>query len=464
MEKFQYDTDFQLDILRFILNDKYGTEVIPMLKSGNFTLIEHAIIFETIESHFKEKGRIPKKILFKEKLRKVLYESDLAKELLKEDKDAVFKQVNHLYTSPQDSDILFEEIRKFKKYCDVNDIVERYDLKNIEGYDKLLGKLDEAIADKFDRQEKLGQGLIRDILNRQIERKLTKKVIETPFRQLNNLTNAGGYPKGSIIVLLDNPKRFKTGMMINFAKGYMKMKKKVLYIDLENGEEEILTRLEQSIIGESKMEILKGNHNDRVRKLLRRYSRLGAEVVVKRLPGFSNCNDIQHVIDSEYRDHGNQFDILIVDYAAQMQSIRAKDDDFNRISEVYVELGNLAVKNDLDHIITANHIVRKAQKRSKTRYEANDIAKCIDIVRHAQVIVGLNRDELDIAEDFIRLEIVEQRDGQPSGSAVFRLDVSSQHVKELSKTELQDYRIAKQDMDFDDEDIDEKPTRSNGDI
>ena len=465
MDKFQYDIDFQWDIIRFIINDKYGAEVIPMLQSGNFTLIEHSVIYETIHQYYKERNKIPSKTIFKERLRKTLYESDFAKDLLKKEKEDVFKITHNLFQSPQDSDFLFDEIRKFKKFCDVNDIIETHDLKNIENYDSLLLKLEGAITDRFDRKEKLGKGLIRDLQDRQIDRIVNKSVVECPFQQLNNLTNAGGYPKGSIIVLLDNPKRFKTGMMINFAKGYMKLRKKVLYIDLENGEEEILTRIEQSIMVEGKRDILSGQHNERVNKLLKRYKRLGSETVVKRLPGFSNCNDIQAVIDSEYRDYGNQFDVVIVDYAAQMQSIRPKDDDFNRISDVYVELSNLAHKNDLDAIITANHIVRKAERRSKTRYEANDIAKCIDIVRHAQVILGLNRDEIDLEENFIRLEFVEQSDGKPSGHAVFELDVSNQNVKELNQEQLKDYRLAKQELsDDDDEEYNHNKPTGSGDI
>ena len=55
--------------------------------------------------------------------------------------------------------------------------------------------------------------------------------------KLDRLTNAGGYAKNSIMVILDRAKKFKTGALVNVALRYMQFhKKNVLVIDLDGGE------------------------------------------------------------------------------------------------------------------------------------------------------------------------------------------------------------------------------------
>ena len=59
--------------------------------------------------------------------------------------------------------------------------------------------------------------MIRDITERQFRRQSEPSVIPCPFRQLNELTNAGGYPEHSVNVILDKPKAKKTFFMINLC-------------------------------------------------------------------------------------------------------------------------------------------------------------------------------------------------------------------------------------------------------
>jgi hypothetical protein len=57
-----------------------------------------------------------------------------------------------------------------------------------------------------------------------------------------------------------------------------------------------------------------------------------------------------------YNEYGFQTDVLIVDYAAKMQSNSGKSlDDHKRISDVYIELNNLAIEMGIEHVWTANH-------------------------------------------------------------------------------------------------------------
>ena len=268
-----------------------------------------------------------------------------------------------------------------------------------------------------------------------------KTIFPTPFKQINQLTNAGGYEKASILVVLDKQKKGKTAMLANAARGYLKMKKKILIVDLENGKDNIFSRLEQGIMRITKSELLSGDYDIQIQKRFRKYRRLGGEIVVLRLPALvTTCDDLQRHIDKLYNKFGFRPDELIIDYAAKMGSISKKDDERNRISDVFLELSNLAIKNDIEHIWTANHVTREGAKaRMKTKYVGEDIALCIDIVRHAQAVFGLNRSPEEEEANFFRLEIVEQRDGQPEGRAVFIMDMNTQRADELSTSERKQY-------------------------
>lgn len=285
-----------------------------------------------------------------------------------------------------------------------------------------------------------GTFLIEDVRTRQTDRHLRDNIYPTPFKQLNQSTNAGGYDKQSVLVLVGPEKFFKTGLLVNLAKGYMKMKKKILYIDMENGQEGIALRFEQAIMKLTKREILFENYEEKIQKQFRKFKRIGAEVDIKRMPAYTtNCNHIQEYIDEQYREFGIQFDVLIVDYAALLGAISGNKDETGRISDAYLDLKNLTARNDFEICWTANHITREAKKRISSKYHTNDTAKCIDINRHVDGMYGLNFTEEEYSAGVIRLEVIQQRDGVPSYPCYFWIDISRQWAKEFSKEEINNY-------------------------
>jgi hypothetical protein len=229
-------------------------------------------------------------------------------------------------------------------------------------------------------------------------------------------------------------------MLINWARGSLRDKKRILYIDLENGMDEILIRLEQSISKLDKTTLLEGTQDPKIQKIFRRYARLKGEIFVQRLPAYSTVADISILMDELYRSHGIRFNTLIIDYMGIMGCLSKKQDDKERISDVYLEVANLALQYDIEHVITAHHIVREAEKRESTKYKDIDIAKCIDIVRHAQVIFGLNRTVEEREANIIRLEIVAQRDGVPAGRALFIGDIPLQKIDEMTVSQETEYK------------------------
>ena len=397
----------------------------------------------TLKSFYDKKRRVPGETILKEEIRYLLNSREYINTISKDDEKEILRIIKKIYSSPpKDGDELLEKCIEFARFVNLKQTIEGVDLQDFNQYDGFSRKVQTSISIGSKEKDNPGSFLIKDINDRQFHRQDFNPVSPTPFHQINNLTNAGGYVNGSIIVILDKPKQFKTGMLINVARGYLKMKKKVLYIDLENGEDEIQIRLEQSIAKKTKKEILSGDHDDKTQKTLRKYKRLGAELVVKRFPAkATTAFDIQNYMDFLYREHGIRFDELLIDYMGLLGSTSGKTDDHDRISDVYIDIANLASNpnNSIEHVWTAHHIKRDAYKREETVYEGNDIAKCIDIVRHAQAIFGLNRNEHDLENDVFRMEVVEQRDGKPYGRALFNIDIDCQFAKEFTPTQRKNW-------------------------
>ena len=469
--KFKFTIEWQLDLLKYTVLNKEGYRALKKYKDSYFNLIEHqAIAFALIKFH-KRHGLIPGKTLLKQTLVDIFNTRDFIDLITKSEQNDILGIAEDLYTAKLDNpDIIYDQCKSFSKYIKFRDEIESIDIDNFEKFKDYSKKIQKSLED-VDELDNMKEGLlIGNIKYRQMKRKENSNVYPTPFKQLNRLTNAGGYDYGSILVLIDKQKKGKTIVLVNLARGYLRNKKKVLYIDLENGRDSIMSRTEQSIMNITKEELLKGDYDNHIQKKFRKYKRLGGEMVVQRMPAnVTTADDIQSVIDDYNNRFDLKFDILIIDWIGKMGSISGKIDDFGRISDAYVDVANLVEKNNIIHCWSANHITREGMKRMATRYKPDDIAKCIDISRHVHGIFGLNRSPDEEEAGFQRLEVVEQRDGVDKGRAVFIIDKSRQRIDELTINQRKDFDVMFYDKyksieDEDDDEVERKTIRRNGDI
>ena len=458
-EKFEFTTDYQWNLLKYTVKDRDGDKALNLYDDSYFTLNEHSIIAHALKIFHTKHRRVPKEpALLKEEIRELLNTRDYAELFTNSEQEQIMKDISQLYREElKDGDLILEKCIEFVRYVNIKDVVENVNLLNFADYGGFANRIQRAIEKGNDIKEEYGTRLIADIKERQFNRQDNKSVIPTPFKQINAATNAGGYDKGSIIVILDRPKKFKTGMAINIARGYLRMKKKTLIIDLENGEDSYAMRLEQSIVKKTKKDLISGEYDTRIQRTLSKYKKLGGEVVIRRLPSLiTTVDDIQSVIDHYYREHGIKFDNVIIDYAALLASTTNKQDDHNRIGDAYLDLANLAVKNDFDHIWTPHHVPKPAFIREKSQYNDSDLAKCTEIGRHVHAIWGLNRDEDEEENNIMRMELVVQRDGKQRARALFDVDYPTQRADEFTKAQLREYNRLHQPPDGEEDETMEK--------
>lgn len=436
--KYKFTNDYQWDLLRYTVQDKKGEKALNKYDDDYFTLTEHQIIAHALKLYYNKERKIPGETILREKIIGLLGSKEYVNLVTKDEQKEIISLITPLYKVPvRDGDEIYKMCKDFASYIKVRNVLDNIDIADHTKYDQFLNQFQNAIADQDEREEIRSSFLLADIKERQFNRLENKTVFPTPFRQINELTNAYGYEAASILVILDKQKKGKTFTLANIARGYLKMKKKILVVDFENGKDNIFSRLEQGIMRLTKEELLSGKHDNKVQKRFRKYARLGGEIVVLRLPALvTTANDIQKHLDSLYRDFGFRPEILILDYLAKMGDISGTDDERKRISNAYLDVGNLALLNGIEHVWTANHVTRKgAEERQATKYKGEDIALCIDITRHAQAIFGLNRSTLEEDEGIFRMEVVEQRDGKPYGRAIFNTDFGIQRADEFGKLE-----------------------------
>lgn len=443
-EKFSFDTEFQEELLRFTVTDKKeGYKALLLYRDNYFTLLEHGIIAKALKAFYKKKKKIPSRPLLKEELRSIYNHKDFINLILNDDKKRIKDIIDSLYNHPpKDGDALLEECIKFSRYVELKDVMESVDIQDYSQYDTFQRKIQKAISMGRDLKKEKGIYIIADSHSVTSQRHNREPANPTPYFQLNNLLDSKGTYMGNVIVVIGREKRFKTAFLINTARGLLRMKKRVIYFDFENGETGLTLRFHQSLMKKSKPEIESGDYDKRINKLTRRYKRLGAEVVIKRFPAYTTTTDhLQQYLDEQYAEYGIRFDQCIIDYAGKMAALSGKKDDTERISDVYVDVANFADFNKFEAIWTANHTTREAikAKREQTKWVSTDTAKCIDIARHIDMMIGLNQNEDEAKAGVMRIQMVEQRNGPQEGRCLMLMDMKTQRIEEFTIKEIKAY-------------------------
>lgn len=440
-QKFIFDVEYQWEIIKYIIKDKNGYRALMLVEDSYFALDEQQLIVHALKRFFKKKGRIPKNVAnFKQETKSVLKTKRYSQQFQESDRERILKKITSLFKATiKDGDDIFDNCKQFAAFTQVKNVVEGFDITNFEVYQNQVNKLQSAINTGVEFDENKGEFLVGGSRNRQLKRGMDPGVIATPFTQLNRLTNAGGMTKGALITIVDKGKGGKTALLVNIARGYLGLRKKIIVFDLENGQDNYAVRFDQSIIRESKRSILSGEQDEKLNKVYRKYKRLGAEIVIRRVPAGTTCNQLDKILEDYYREYGLRFDNAIFDYIGLMGANSGAQDDFNRISEAYVDTKNLGLKWEFDCMWTGHHITRDAMKRRESCYEPNDTAKCIDIHRHVDAQFGINQTKAEEEAGVWRLEIIDQRDGVGEGRCYFWANIEHQRWDEFTKEQIRAY-------------------------
>ena len=135
--KFSFTTEFQLEILRYLVQDKDGALVIKRVKPSYLVLIEHSIIAEGISKYFKRNNKVPSRNVLKQVIKDLLENKNYVDLVTKEDIPNIFKIIDNLYRIPlQDSEYIRDQIYKFATYVEMKNLNDSFHLNNFEQYEE----------------------------------------------------------------------------------------------------------------------------------------------------------------------------------------------------------------------------------------------------------------------------------------------------------------------------------------
>lgn len=436
---YHFDLDYQQEILQFTVTDlRYGYKAIPLFESHYFTTVEHALIADGLKRYYNKRFTVPSQAILKEELRQMFRLKQYQSLMDTGDKEKVFKIVKKIYLRPvKNAEDIYEGCKQFAQYSAFKSELEDVDINDPSQYANYVSRIHKAVNIGTNLTDDKPLFILADMKSRIVRRRDSPLGFPTPFRQLNSLMNNGGTSVGNVIVIMAPAKRFKTGVILNLARGYLKRGKVTYIADFENGKDSLGVRVDQGIANVDRKQLLSQGFDQKLLKMGRQYRRFGGEIIIERFPAGSSTRDIEAGMKKVRDEYGiKKIHNAIIDYPDVMGDTKNTQDETKRISQTYIDIKNLADSEQLESVWCPSHINREGDNKQGKRFKANDISKAIDKVRHADMILGINQDDDEREAGILRIEIIDQRDGPQDGAVYCWVDIKRQRLKEFNQKQV----------------------------
>ncbi len=239
----------------------------------------------------------------------------------------------------------------------------------------------------------------------------------------------GGCGDGEMLIWLAPPGVGKTSLLINQGVEMAKAGSKVLHITLEINKAKCRQRVDQAVTGLSSTERL--GQPKLVVNARKELEANGGKFYIKDWCSRNvTCDDIRTQVRN-MRAQGMEIDTVCVDYLELMSpsQYNRNGERFN-FSLVAKEMRRLA--NELGvKFITAWQVNRVGA--DKHIIGKTDVSECWDIVKHADIILGLNQNEKELERHVLRVNIIKQRESTARPLEYYYSDLDRMVIYELNE-------------------------------
>ena len=242
----------------------------------------------------------------------------------------------------------------------------------------------------------------------------------------------GGCADGEMLIWLAPPGVGKTSLLINQGVEMAKAGSRVLHITLEINKAKCRQRVDQKLTGLTSTERL-----GRIKQTVaarRALTATGGEYYIKDWCSRNvTCDDIRTLVRN-MRAQGEEVDTVCVDYLELMapSQFNRNGERFN-FSLVAKEMRRLA--NELGiKFITAWQVNRVGA--DKHVIGKTDVSECWDIVKHADIIMGLNQNEKELQGNVLRVNIIKQRESTARPLEYYYSDLDRMVIYEMNEGDL----------------------------
>jgi hypothetical protein len=427
-------TDFQEEILKYILQTKQGKKYVEYLDKDLWDMPENQVVFDLFSGYVSKFNGIPSKVTLTE-----FFDKELRKKkekISKEVYQAIEKRIYKLYETPFDSDkglvhesiIEYAQQKKTKKLFRENaDKVGTGDAEFFKGILKDMRAIENLANIDDDKEQNRGGFALADYDGAISIPDLN--ATPTIWEGLNDFTAAGGFYSPQLIVFMKGPKMFGTGVLLNLAKGFVLDGKKVYFADTENGVNAIKIRFYQALAECTRNELKDKRTAKDLENIIKMYKSMGGDFNNGFYPsGTKKLDDVDDELEYLWATFNWKPDVIIYDYLDLFVGPDGPKDDTNKqIQKNYHKA--VALNNKWGTFaMTVSTVNRNAIDKPVIRVQdfGLDIQKAYNC--HAAFAICATPDEQ--ALDLVRIIPVAQRDGvQFKGGNVCTLKLSQAKMK-----------------------------------
>lgn len=238
----------------------------------------------------------------------------------------------------------------------------------------------------------------------------------------------GGTANGEMMIWLAPPAVGKTSLLIAQGVEMAKDGEHVLHISLEISGAKCRQRVDQKLTGLKRQERL-----DRPELVMAARKQITGEFYIKDWSARNTTVDDIRQLVRNMRAQGKLVTAVCVDYLELMAPTNNNrhGERFNhsQTSKELRRLGNeLGVK-----IVTAWQVNRAGA--DKHVIGATDVSECWDIVKHADIIMGLNQSAEELLNHILRINIIKQRESTARPMEYYYSDLDRMVIREDRKRE-----------------------------
>jgi len=233
----------------------------------------------------------------------------------------------------------------------------------------------------------------------------------------------GGVAAGELLVFMAGPARGKTSYLWKVATSAAQSGLNVLGVTLEISGGKCVRRIDQCLTGLTSEELVTARSAVRSAR-----KQLAGELWIKDWSYKGITTDDIGALVRRMRKNGQEVDLLMVDY---LELVRPAA--FNRNSErhnyarVVQDMRALAVELQIP-IVTAWQVNRAGS--DNWLISEKDVSECWDMVKIADIILGLNQTPQDKQESLMRVNVIKQREGTARPQVPLYSDLDRMIIKD----------------------------------
>jgi replicative DNA helicase len=269
-----------------------------------------------------------------------------------EDQQKYFNKIHDLYDvrDSKDDDVIDEKIEKYIRKHMWMDLLKKaaMNLDREEVMEKVADEWKQIMMiDISGKKQEIVNVLDDTEYKRQALATIYQNTVSTGFKAIDDL-NGGGLAKGELGLIVAASGTGKTMILTNLATNYTKLKYNVLFIALEELENRMILKFEQSMLRQNKSDILTGRtlNEERFEQLQNFYKsnrdQFGNLFFARYSPQMITPAKVEQLISDVILRMGVNLDVVIIDYPELLRNPNAKGNEADDGGKLFEEMRRIA--------------------------------------------------------------------------------------------------------------------------